>query len=307
MEASTVPADRGVTGSKTIADMVAVAAEKYGDHAGGPVQARRRVARRVVPRGRRDRLGDRAWAHRPRPRSRATASRCCAPRAPSGPTRTSRSRPPAASSSRSTRPTRPRSARGWPATPSRASSSARTPSRWRRSSRCAASCPRSSRSSRSSRRRRRRRDRARRAARARPRARRGRGRRAGRRGQARGPVHVHLHVGHHRAAEGLRADARQLPRGARHVRGDRRARGRRGRLPLPPARALLRAADPAAGDRPRRDDRLLRRRREADRARAERGPPDLPAVGAADLREDLHARHRPTATRRRSRAPRRSA
>ena len=33
------------------------------------------------------------------------------------------------------------------------------------------------------------------------------------------------------------------------------------------------------------------RRPEADRARADGGPPDLPAVGAADLREDLHARH----------------
>ena len=48
-------------------------------------------------------------------------------------------------------------------------------------------------------------------------------------------------------------------------------------------------------------DRLLRRRPEADRARADGGPADLPAVGAADLREDLHARHRPTATPSRSR------
>ena len=141
-------------------------------------------------------------------------------------------------------------------------------------------------------RRRRRRDRARGPARARPRPRRRRGGRARRRGQALRPVHVHLHVGHHRAAEGLRAHARQLPRGAQLLRVDRRARVGRGRLPLPPARALLRAADPAAGDRPRLHDRLLRRRREADRRRAQRGPPDLPAVGAADLREDLHPRHR---------------
>ena len=70
-----------------------------------------------------------------------------------------------------------------------------------------------------------------------------------------------------------------------------RRRGGRRRLPLPPARARLRAADPAAGDRPRLLDRLLLRRPEADRARADGGPPDLPAVGAADLREDLHARH----------------
>ena len=33
-------------------------------------------------------------------------------------------------------------------------------------------------------------------------------------GQARGPVHDHLHVGHDRPAEGLRAHARQLPPGA---------------------------------------------------------------------------------------------
>ena len=93
----------------------------------------------------------------------------------------------------------------------------------------------------------RRRDLARRAARARPRARRGRGRRAHRRRQARGPVHDHLHLGHDRAAEGLRAHARQLPPGHADVRGDRRDRGGRAGLPLPPARALLRAADPAAG------------------------------------------------------------
>ena len=74
-----------------------------------------------------------------------------------------------------------------------------------------------------------------------------RGRRAHRRGQARGPVHDHLHVGDDRAAQGLRADPRQLPPGHPHVRGDRRHRGGRARLPLPAARALLRAADPAAG------------------------------------------------------------
>ena len=80
---------------------------------------------------------------------------------------------------------------------------------------------------------------------------------------ARRPVHVHLHVGHDRPAEGLRPLARQLPRDARHVREHRRARGRRGhRLPVPPARPRLRAADPAAVVRRRRDDRLLRRRPE---------------------------------------------
>ena len=59
-------------------------------------------------------------------------------------------------------------------------------------------------------------------------------------------------------------------------------------LPLAHAYALLiqlLAIDLGGGDR------LLRRRPEADRARADGGPPGLPAVGAADLREDLHARH----------------
>ena len=57
-------------------------------------------------------------------------------------------------------------------------------------------------------------------------------------------LHVHLHVGHHRAAQGLRAHARQLPLRARHgpaARRDRRL-GRRRRLPLPAARPRLRAA-----------------------------------------------------------------
>ena len=194
-----------------------------------------------------------------------------------------------ASSSRSTPPTPPRSARGSRATRSRASSSARTRARWRRSSPSATSCPSSRRSSRSSpadgaisldelRERGRGRD---------PRevAERTRGR------QARGPVHDHLHVGHDRAAEGLRAHARQLPPGHPHVRGDRRHRGGRGRLPLPAARALLRAADPAAGRRSRRAARLLERRPAADRARPDGHQAGLPAVGAAHLREDLHARH----------------
>src|SRR3954469_18934845 len=56
------------------------------------------------------------------------------------------------------------------------------------------------------------------------------------------------------------------------------------------ASARLRPADPAGGVRPRRPDRLLRRRPQADRPRADGGPPHLPALRAADLREDLHAR-----------------
>ena len=41
---------------------------------------------------------------------------------------------------------------------------------------------------------------------------------APRRPCARGPLHVHLHLRHHRPAEGLRAHARQLPRDRRHDR-----------------------------------------------------------------------------------------
>ena len=57
----------------------------------------------------------------------------------------------------------------------------------------------------------------------------GRGARRAPRGRAaRGPLHVHLHLRHHRPAEGLRAHARQLPRDHRHgLRGRARSRGRR--------------------------------------------------------------------------------
>ena len=100
--------------------MMSLAAEKHGDRAARHVQARRRVGRGLLPRGGRDRQRDRARADRPRHR-RATASPCCA-----RPARVDvrelrhheRRRP---SSSRSTPRTRPRSASGWPATPSRAS------------------------------------------------------------------------------------------------------------------------------------------------------------------------------------------
>ena len=96
--------------------------------------------------------------------------------------------------------------------------------------------------------------------RARARRRRGRARPADGRRQAGGPVHLHLHVGHDRPAEGLRPHARQLPLGARHVRVARRGRGGRGRLPLPAARPRVRAAHPAPVVRRRLDRRLLRRR-----------------------------------------------
>ncbi len=107
-----------------------------------------------------------------------------------------------------------------------------------------------------------------------------------------GPVHVHLHLRHDRAAQGLRAHPRQLPRDHRHDQRGRRDPGGRGHLPLPAARPLLRPAHPARRVRPRRHARLLRRRHQADRPRAAGGQADLPAVGAARVREDLHARPR---------------
>ena len=111
---------------------------------------------------------------------------------------------------------------------------------------------------------------------------------------SRGPVHLHLHLRHDRPAEGLRAAARQLPRDPQQRRRARPAeRRRRPRLPVPAAGPRLRAADPAGVGRHRHDDRLLRRRRQADHPRDHAGQADLPAVGAAHLREALHARPGP--------------
>ena len=75
-------------------------------------------------------------------------------------------------------------------------------------------------------------------------------------------------------------------------RGRRGRPERRGLLPVPPPGPLLRAADPAADLRPRRHAGVLRRRHQADRPRAAGGQTDLPAVGAAGVREDLHDRPR---------------
>ena len=134
-------------------------------------------------------------------------------------------------------------------------SSARTPSRSPRSSPSASSCPRWRRSSSSTRRGdvARRHPARRRCASAAAAATPPRSPRARQAVTPDGPVHDHLHLRHDRPAQGLRALARQLPPASlTHVRGDRRHRGGRRRLPLPAARALLRAADPAAGGRPRR-------------------------------------------------------
>ena len=103
-------------------------------------------------------------------------------------------------------------------------------------------------------------------------------------------LHLHLHVGDHRPAEGMRDLARQLPLDVRHGRG--RACWCRVTPPLPAPRALLRAADPAAQLRRRRDARLLGARPAEDPPQPRRGEAPLLPVGAADLREDLHGGHR---------------
>ncbi len=180
----------------------------------------------------------------------------------------------------------------WPATPRRASWSARTPSRSPRSSPSATGCPRSRGSSSST-----------------PRARsptrsrfddlreRGRGRDAGEvtaRAQAVTPADPYTFI--------YTSGTTGPPKGCVLSHGNYRSvltmceeigviEPNDVGLPLPAARALLRAADPAAVRRPRRRRRLLRRRHEADRPRADRGQARPPPVGPADLREDLHARH----------------
>ena len=158
------------------------------------------------------------------------------------------------------------------------------------------------------RRRDRRRDPARRDPRPRPRGRRGGPDRAPRQRRPRRRLHLHLHLRHDRPAQGLHPAAPQLPRGPRHDQRARPARRRgRPRLPLPPARARVRAADPARRRRHGHRGRLLRRRHPADHPRADAGPPDLPAVGPAHLREALHARPGPDprARDRRGQRPRR--
>ena len=75
-------------------------------------------------------------------------------------------------------------------------------------------------------------------------------------------------------------------------RAARRRRGRR-HLPVPAAGARVRAAHPAGRGRRRRHDRLLRRRHAADHPRAAQVKPTYLPVGAAHLREALHARASP--------------
>ena len=91
--------------------------------------------------------------------------------------------------------------------------------------------------------------------------------------------------------KGVRAHAPQRRDDRHDRRGARVHRRRRGLLPLPAARPRLRPDGPDRLLRGRHDDRLFRRRHEADHPRAHGDPPDLLAVGPADLREALHAGH----------------
>ena len=81
----------------------------------------------------------------------------------------------------------------------------------------------------------------------------------------------HLHLGHHRAAEGLRA----VPPATGLMLRDRDRDGydprRRRRLPVPAARPCLRPNRAGRRDRVGRHDGVLRRRHAADRPRARRG------------------------------------
>ncbi len=104
-------------------------------------------------------------------------------------------------------------------------------------------------------------------------------------------LHLHLHLGHDRPAEGLHHQPRQLPGDARHGQRDQRHRGRRRHLPLPAARPLLRPADPARQLRPRRHDRLLGARPAEDHAQPGGTETDLLPLCPPHLREDLHDGH----------------
>ena len=236
-----------------------------------------------------DRPPARLRPRRPSESRRATASRSSATPGPSGPTSTSprsRSAPP---SSRSTRPTRPRSAATSSRTPTPRWSSSRTPNSWRRCARFATSCRSSSTIVLMT-------GSAEDAISMEDLAAKGAGGDAAtweplyERGHPRRHLHLHLHLGHHRAAEGLHHQPRQLPGDARHGQRRQRHRGRGPHLPLPAARPLLRAADPARQLRPRRHPRLLGARPAEDPPQPGRGEADLLPLGAADLREDLHRR-----------------
>ena len=127
---------------------------------------------------------------------------------------------------------------------------------------------------------------------------RGRGRdaaeleRAHRRGRPRTTSAIYIYTsGTTGPPKGCMLTPRQLPRRHLDDRVDGRARGGRGRLPLPPARARVREADPVRGDRPRRRARLLGEGPAEDHPQPDGDQADVLPVGAADVREDLHAGH----------------
>ena len=123
-----------------------------------------------------------------------------------------------------------------------------------------------------------------------------------------GRRHLHLHVRHHRAAQGLHHRPPELARHARHGRGAERPRGGRGRLPVPAARARVRAADPARLDRRRRDDRLLGAGPAEDHPQPDGGEADLlPVACRACSRRSTRWRSRRRRTRRSSSRPSSSA
>ncbi len=148
----------------------------------------------------------------------------------------------------------------------------------------------------------------RRAARARPGPRRRRaggahgGRDQGRR------VHLHLHVRHHRPAQVLHPQPRQLPRRGLHVRGAGRPGPGRGRVPVPAAGPRVRQARAVPGRGPGRGAGLLGEGPAEDHPQPHGDQADVLPVGPQDLREDLHAGHlRPPRTRTSSSRPSRWA
>ena len=200
------------TGSKTIADLLPKAAEKFGDKPRRPLQERRRLEGRQLPRGRRDRVRDRARADRPRdPARRARLP----PRqhAPGVDVRRLRH----LDHRRRRRPDLPDQLPRGVRVGRRQLRLRRDRLRGRLAGREDRRGPRQPAEPQAHRRHRpgrrhRGRDQHGRPARARPQTRPGRAAPARRGRHARGPVHLHLHVGHHGPAEGLRPHARQLPR-----------------------------------------------------------------------------------------------